>query len=177
MSGHVNTPQGPQNHLRPQRVKQSLVLFTHGEQLEGQTIEEFVKKSEELKEYVDKCGGRCHVIDSKYWKNSWWGYKSNRFQVKNLLDTIDKMRKENGCYTNELLQILGEEIEKEFHLTDPNFSQEERREKAKKNVLQKLLIKFAGVATGTLVGAIMGIAVPVASLVAIVKGVKKNLNK
>uniref|UniRef100_A0A8C1ZJL7 AIG1-type G domain-containing protein n=1 Tax=Cyprinus carpio TaxID=7962 RepID=A0A8C1ZJL7_CYPCA len=139
-------------YLKGINFKQTLLLFTHGEQLEGQTIEEFVKKSPRLQEYVEKCEGRCHVIDSKYWKNSLWGYKSNRFQVKNLLDAIDKMRKENNCYTNELLLILDEEIKNEIELTDPNL--------------------FAGVATGTLVGALMGIATPVAALVSMVKGVK-----
>uniref|UniRef100_A0A671QT07 AIG1-type G domain-containing protein n=1 Tax=Sinocyclocheilus anshuiensis TaxID=1608454 RepID=A0A671QT07_9TELE len=90
----------------------SVVLLTHGEQLEGQTIEEFVKMSPKLQELVDKCGGHCHVIDSKYWKKRQMGYRSNRVQVKNLLETIEQKLKDNqnSCYTNELLQIVEEEM-------------------------------------------------------------------
>ncbi len=44
------------------------VLFTHGENLEGQTIEEFVKESSKLQQLVEKCLGSCHVIDNKHWR-------------------------------------------------------------------------------------------------------------
>ncbi|XP_058648498.1 GTPase IMAP family member 7-like isoform X2 [Onychostoma macrolepis] len=153
--------------------KHAVVLFTHGEQLEGQTIEEFVKKSEKLQKLVDKCGGRCHVIDNKYWKNRRWGYKSNRSQVRNLLKTIDKMVKENGCYTNEMLQISDEEIKYEIkNITEDNLSPEEKRDKAKKIVQKKLLIKLAGVTSGALIGAFLGVGVALASVVALLKGVK-----
>ncbi|RXN13582.1 GTPase IMAP family member 7-like protein [Labeo rohita] len=152
-----------------------VVLFTNGEQLNGQTIEEFVKKSPKLQELVDKCGGHCHVIDNKYWNSRWWGYRSNRVQVKNLLRTIDQMVKEKGCYTSELLEMVEEEVQKEFeNIKEDNLSPEEKQEKAKQTVCKKLLIRFAGVTAGTLTGAILGIAVPVASLVALVKGVKKT---
>ncbi|XP_067243025.1 GTPase IMAP family member 7-like [Chanodichthys erythropterus] len=48
-------------------LKHTVILFTHGEQLEGKTIEAFMEDCPQLQELVDKCGGRCHVIDSKYW--------------------------------------------------------------------------------------------------------------
>ncbi|RXN13075.1 GTPase IMAP family member 7-like protein [Labeo rohita] len=66
------------------------ILFTHGEDLEGQTIKEFVKESPKLQQLVEKCGGRAHVIDNKHWRKYWWGYRSNRVQVKKLLKTIEK---------------------------------------------------------------------------------------
>ncbi len=150
----------------------SVVLFTHGEQLEGQTIEEFVKMSPKLQELVDKCGGRCHVIDSKYWKKRQIGYRSNRVQVKNLLETIEQKLKDNqnGCYTNELLQIVEEEIHEEMkNINEVNMSPEEKREAAKKIVHKKLLVKLAGVTTGTLTGAFLGIGVAVASVVTLLK--------
>lgn len=150
----------------------SVVLFTHGEQLEGQTIEEFVKMSPKLQELVDKCGGRCHVIDSKYWKKRQMGYRSNRVQVKNLLETIEQKLKDNqnGCYTNELLQIVEEEIQEEMkNINEVNMSPEEKREEAKKIVHKKLLVKLAGVTTGTLTGAFLGIGVAVASVVTLLK--------
>ncbi|XP_016366757.1 GTPase IMAP family member 7-like [Sinocyclocheilus rhinocerous] len=150
----------------------SVVLFTHGEQLEGQTIEEFVKMSPKLQELIDKCGGRCHVIDSKYWKNRKMGYRSNRVQVKNLLETIEQKLKDNqnGCYTNELLQIVEEEIQEEMkNINEDSLSPEEKREAAKKVVHKKLLIRLAGVTTGTLTGAFLGIGVAVASVVTLLK--------
>ncbi|XP_016121582.1 GTPase IMAP family member 7-like, partial [Sinocyclocheilus grahami] len=150
----------------------SVVLFTHGEQLEGQTIKEFVKMSPKLQELVDKCGGRCHVIDSKYWKKRQMGYRSNRVQVKNLLETIEQKLKDNqnGCYTNELLQIVEEEIQEEMkNINEDSLSPEEKREAAKKVVHRKLLIRLAGVTTGTLTGAFLGIGVAVASVVTLLK--------
>ncbi|XP_026122274.1 GTPase IMAP family member 7-like isoform X1 [Carassius auratus] len=150
----------------------SVVLFTHGEQLEGQTIEEFVKISPKLQELVDKCGGRCHVIDSKYWRTRQMGYRSNRVQVKNLLETIEQKLKDNQntCYTNELLQIVEEEIQDEMkNINQVNMSPEETREEAKKIVHKKLLVKLAGVTTGTLTGAFLGIGVAVASVVSLLK--------
>ncbi|XDV19436.1 hypothetical protein PO909_024906 [Leuciscus waleckii] len=54
---------------REDTFKHAVVLFTHGEDLEDQSIEEFVKKSPKLQELVDKCGGRCHVIDNKHWND------------------------------------------------------------------------------------------------------------
>ncbi|XP_026122273.1 GTPase IMAP family member 7-like [Carassius auratus] len=150
----------------------SVVLFTHGEQLEGQTIEEFVKMSPKLQELVDKCGGRCHVIDSKYWRTHQTGYRSNRVQVKNLLETIEQKLKDNqnACYTNELLQIVEEEIQDEMkNINQVNMSPEESREEAKKIVQKKLLVKLAGVTTGILTGAFLGIGVAVASVVSLLK--------
>ncbi|XP_058637679.1 uncharacterized protein LOC131543888 [Onychostoma macrolepis] len=156
-------------------LKHSVILFTHGEQLEGQTIEEFVRKSPKLQEIIDKCGGRCHVIDNKYWKRRWWGYRSNRVQVRNLMRTIDKMVEEKGCYTNELFQMVEEEIQQEIeNIKEIDLSPEEKREKAKHIVLKKLLIRFAGVTAGALTGAFLGMGVPVASLVALLKGIKNE---
>ncbi|XP_056316878.1 GTPase IMAP family member 7-like [Danio aesculapii] len=152
----------------------SVVLFTHGEQLEGQTIEEFVKMSPKLQELVNKCGGRCHVIDSKYWKKRQMGYRSNRVQVRKLLETIEEKLKDNknSCYTNELLQMVEEEIQEEVKsMNEVSLSPEEKREIAKKIVHKKLLIRLAGVATGTLTGAFLGIGVAVASVVTLLKAV------
>uniref|UniRef100_A0A671LY95 GTPase IMAP family member 7-like n=1 Tax=Sinocyclocheilus anshuiensis TaxID=1608454 RepID=A0A671LY95_9TELE len=153
--------------------KHAVVLFTYGEELDGQTIEEFVQKSTKLQELVDKCGGHCHVIDNKHWNDCHLGYRSNKVQVKNLLDTIDKMVEENGCYTNDLMLNVEEEIQDTMNsMLIVNLSTEEKREVAKKIVLKKYLIRFAGAATGTLIGAFLGIGVAVASVVALLKAAK-----
>ncbi|TNN31597.1 GTPase IMAP family member 7 [Liparis tanakae] len=86
------------------------VLFTHGDQLpEEQTIENFVRDHKLVMELVEKCGGRCHVIDNKYWKNNpEEEYRNNQVQVEKLLKTIDEMveANEGRCYTNEMLQAV-----------------------------------------------------------------------
>uniref|UniRef100_A0A8C2XG48 AIG1-type G domain-containing protein n=1 Tax=Cyclopterus lumpus TaxID=8103 RepID=A0A8C2XG48_CYCLU len=87
-------------------LKYAVIVFTHGEQLpEGQTIEEFCRENKDLRDLVKKCGGRCHVVDNKYWKNNQQEeYRSNQVQVEELLKTTDKLLMENngGHYTNEM---------------------------------------------------------------------------
>ncbi|XDV19280.1 hypothetical protein PO909_024779 [Leuciscus waleckii] len=70
------------NTLEEVVFEHTVILFTFGEQLEGQTIEEFLKANPQLQELVDKCGGRCPIIDNKYWNKRKRGNKSNRVQVK-----------------------------------------------------------------------------------------------
>ncbi|KAI2646166.1 GTPase IMAP family member 5 [Labeo rohita] len=109
-------------YFREGTFKHAVVLFTHGEDLEGQTIEEF---------------------------------------------TIDKMVKENGCYTNELFQEVNKLIyDKMINL------HEMKQERAKKIVYEKLLIRLAVVSTRTLIGAFLGIGVAVASVVTFLKAAK-----
>ncbi|KAK2862951.1 hypothetical protein Q5P01_002484 [Channa striata] len=86
--------------------KFATVVFTHGEQLpEGMKIEEFVQQNQCLTDLVKKCSGRCHIVDNKYWKNNRQdGYRSNKFQVAELLNTIDKTVMENNgaCYSKKM---------------------------------------------------------------------------
>ncbi len=148
--------------------KHAVVLFTHGEELEGQTIEEFVQRSPNLQELVRKCGGRCHVIDSKYWRKCLHcscscGYKSNDFQVKNLLDTINKMVERNGRYTNDLLQMVNERvIQAMMNTNEDTVSPSQQRERAERVVHDSLLLKLAGASIGALTGALLGVVGSVA---------------
>ncbi|XP_075307682.1 GTPase IMAP family member 8-like isoform X1 [Odontesthes bonariensis] len=95
--------------------KYAVVVFTHGDQLpEGMTIKEFVRGNEDLRDLLKKCGGRCHVVDNKYWKNNQQHeYRNNQIQVGNLLSTITEMVKTNsgGFYTNEMLQAVNRRIQ------------------------------------------------------------------
>ncbi|KAI4808400.1 hypothetical protein KUCAC02_000462 [Chaenocephalus aceratus] len=61
--------------------KYATVLFTHGDQLdEGQTIKDLVHQNQLAGDLVDKCGGRCHIIDNKYWNNNQQEeYRRNQF--------------------------------------------------------------------------------------------------
>nr|XP_040025480.1 GTPase IMAP family member 7-like isoform X2 [Gasterosteus aculeatus aculeatus] len=121
--------------------KYATVLFTHGDQLEEeQTIEEYFHNNQRLSDLVKKCGGRCHVIDNKYWKdNQPDDYRSNQFQVKQLMKTIDHMIEANkgSCYTNKVLQAvekLRQEEEKQIRQSPGNKTEEEIRKEAKKRV-------------------------------------------
>ncbi|XP_054457972.1 uncharacterized protein LOC129093874 [Anoplopoma fimbria] len=144
-------------------LKFATVLFTHGDQLEeGQTIEDFVRGNEPLSDLVKKCGGRCHVVDNKYWKNNQQDeYRNNQFQVKELLKTMEKITEANGgrCYTNEMLQAVEEKIKQEVELirkSPGNMSEIEIREKAKDRVYERLL-KLAGITTTILLGGLFGL--------------------
>uniref|UniRef100_A0A672MYL0 Zgc:195075 n=1 Tax=Sinocyclocheilus grahami TaxID=75366 RepID=A0A672MYL0_SINGR len=155
------------NTLNENALKHAVILFTFGDQLEGKTVKEFVKASSQLQELVDKCGGRCHVIDNKYWKTRIWGNKSNKVHVKNLLETIDKM----------LLQKLEEHIQEvEKNISVDNLSPEEIREKAKemqrKLFMKKILKQLVGAATGAVIGALLGACVALAFIYALSKPLK-----
>ncbi|KAL0970101.1 hypothetical protein UPYG_G00237150 [Umbra pygmaea] len=118
--------------------KYATVLFTHGYDLNGLTIEEFVQQNDELKMLVQKCGGRCHVIDNKHWNDTEQSRnKNNQYQVTELLNTIEKMVRDNGgeCYTNKMLQAAEKDIQDEIERlrmeNKGQMSEEEMRKQAK----------------------------------------------
>ncbi|XP_047459327.1 GTPase IMAP family member 7-like [Mugil cephalus] len=97
-------------YFSEEALQHAVVVFTHGDQLEeGKTIEDFTSRSKSLRDVVKKCGGRCHVVDNKYWNNNNHGdYKNNQFQVEQLLNTIERM-KWQGYYSNEILDRVERE--------------------------------------------------------------------
>ncbi|XP_033988016.1 GTPase IMAP family member 9-like [Trematomus bernacchii] len=86
--------------------KYSMVLFTHGDLIGDQPIEEFLKESEELQELVDRCNGQYHVFNNAL---------KDRSQVRELLDKIRKITEKNGGshYTNDMFQKAEKAIEEE----------------------------------------------------------------
>ncbi|XP_035986038.1 GTPase IMAP family member 9-like [Fundulus heteroclitus] len=94
--------------------KYSVVVFTHGNQLADEMkIEEFIGRNRPLKDLVARCGERCHVVDNKYWNNNQpEETRSNRFQVAQLINTIEKMVTKNngGCYTTSMLKHQQKEV-------------------------------------------------------------------
>lgn len=149
--------------------KHGVILFTHGEKLKDKTIKEFVSESPKLQKLVDECEGRCHVIDNEYWNNSKSLYRNNEVQVKNLLDTIDKMV-EN--YVNDLILQTETDIQDEMKKLEPSLTPSEKRDIAKKIVHNKYLIKLAGVATGALMGGFLGIGVAIKSIIILLRANK-----
>uniref|UniRef100_A0A3Q4GSJ6 AIG1-type G domain-containing protein n=1 Tax=Neolamprologus brichardi TaxID=32507 RepID=A0A3Q4GSJ6_NEOBR len=86
--------------------KYSMVLFTHGDQLEGTTIEEFLEESSDLQELVTRCNGQYHVFNNEL---------KERSQVTELIQKIREIVQKNGGshYTNEMFQEAERAIEEE----------------------------------------------------------------
>ncbi|KAK3505915.1 hypothetical protein QTP70_003662 [Hemibagrus guttatus] len=84
----------------------TMALFTHGDQLKGKSIHQFVRNNTKLLNFIRKCNGGYHVFDNEV---------QNPEQVIQLLDQIDKMVTVNGGehYTTEMLQEAERVIEAE----------------------------------------------------------------
>ncbi|XP_058874936.1 plectin-like [Acipenser ruthenus] len=109
-------------------VRNTMILFTYGDDLRGRTIEQHIEEAgEELQQLVEKCWNRYHVL------NNW--NRSNRTQVTQLLDKIDNMVKGNGgCYLpNKIYQKVEERIRlKEQELNEKHKEELSRREEEMK---------------------------------------------
>ncbi|KAK6317346.1 hypothetical protein J4Q44_G00127460 [Coregonus suidteri] len=75
------------------------VLFTHRDQLEEKSVEDFLKGSKKLRKIINSCGSRYHVFNNRE--------KINRSQVTELLEKIEEMVEWNGGehYTNEIEDV------------------------------------------------------------------------
>ncbi|MBN3314933.1 GIMA7 GTPase, partial [Atractosteus spatula] len=134
-----------QKQFGEEALKFTTVVFTHGEQLKHKNIEQFVQENEQLKGFVQKCGGGCHVFNNEN--------RRDENQVTELVRKIeDRVRKNRGGhYTNEMLQGTEAAIEEE-EKRDPSST----RKLAIQRVRKKLLNILAGTATGALLGALLG---------------------
>ncbi|XP_073703351.1 uncharacterized protein [Garra rufa] len=84
----------------------TMVLFTRGDDLGKQRVEEFIEDDGSLQNLIQQCGKRYHVFNNKEAKET---------QVSELLDKIDSMVKVNGgsFYTNEMFQQVEKNIREE----------------------------------------------------------------
>lgn len=91
-------------------LKYTIVLFTHAEQLENESLQGYVGKSKHLKTLTDKCGGRYHAFNNKN--------LADQSQVEDLLKMIDKMIEENGGghYSNETFKEAQRKIKNKQRL-------------------------------------------------------------
>ncbi|XP_075995973.1 GTPase IMAP family member 8-like [Genypterus blacodes] len=87
-------------------AKYTMVLLTHGDQLENITIQDFVSQSTELNAIIQSCQGRFHVFNNEV---------KDLEQTRKLLEKIDLMTQANGGgnYTNEMFQRAETAIENE----------------------------------------------------------------
>uniref|UniRef100_A0A3B4GL32 Si:ch211-113e8.5 n=1 Tax=Pundamilia nyererei TaxID=303518 RepID=A0A3B4GL32_9CICH len=115
-------------------AKYTMVLFTHGDQLKKQTIENFISESPDLIAIIRKCGNRYHVFNNEI---------KDPKQISQLLDKIDKMTVVNGggYYTNAMFMKAEAAIEKEKERLLKEMEAQKQRE------LDKLRAKYGGRAT------------------------------
>ncbi|XP_051250158.1 GTPase IMAP family member 4-like isoform X6 [Dicentrarchus labrax] len=112
--------------------KYSMVLFTHGDLLEGKPIEEFLAKSKDLQELVAKCNGQYHVFNNNL---------EDRSQVRELLNKIRDITEKNGGshYTTEMFQKAEKAIEEEKQriLKEKEEQMHKEREELEKKIKEK----------------------------------------
>ncbi|CAL8235076.1 unnamed protein product [Boreogadus saida] len=87
-----------------------IILFTHGDMLEGKTVEQFVSESTDLQRVLNNCGGRYFSLIN--------GPGSDPKQVLKLIHKVKAMWKLNGgrYYTNSMYkEAQRKEAEKEAY--------------------------------------------------------------
>lgn len=118
-------------------AKYSLVLFTHGDRLKTQTVEQFVDKSGDLTGLVEACHWRYHVFNNQV--------KDDK-QVDELLQKLHGMTLENGGghYTKEMFRKATKASKKlrQSVIKEMKATEEHRRKILKAEVKRE--IKLAG---------------------------------
>ncbi|KAL1252231.1 hypothetical protein QQF64_020027 [Cirrhinus molitorella] len=111
-------------------LKYSIILFTHGDQLEEESVEKLIEESSKLRDLVQQCGGRYHIFNNKN--------MNNRQQVNDLLQKIDSMIEQNGGghYSNQMYEdaqrFRQEEEEQRRREEEQRQREEEQRQREEK---------------------------------------------
>ncbi|XP_062874258.1 golgin subfamily A member 6-like protein 22 [Trichomycterus rosablanca] len=95
------------NIFGTEAAKFTIVLFTHGDDLEDQTLEEYIKTSDHkgIDKLIRDCGGRVHMFNNKE--------KNDRTQVCDLIRMIEGMIKSdrNNYFTNKMFEMAKNSIQ------------------------------------------------------------------
>ncbi|XP_068074091.2 uncharacterized protein [Danio rerio] len=94
----------------PEAAQFSIVLFTRGDDLKGQPIEDYVKKGRnaELKKLISDCGNRFLAFNNRE--------KQDKTQVMKLLKMIEEVKSNNqgGYFTNSMFEEAEMSIKKKM---------------------------------------------------------------
>ncbi|XP_071220949.1 GTPase IMAP family member 4-like [Salvelinus alpinus] len=103
--------------------KYTIIVFTHGDELNNRTIEELVENNVKLSELIEERGWRCHVLNNKD--------RANRNQVTELQEKILIMMyvNEGRCYTHDMLQEAQRKAREETELMKEESLREEERKR------------------------------------------------
>ncbi|XP_045072297.1 GTPase IMAP family member 4-like [Coregonus clupeaformis] len=103
--------------------KYTIIVFTHGDDLNNRTIEELVEKNVKLSKLIEQRGWRYHVLNNKD--------RANRNQVTGLLEKILIMMNvnESSCYTPDMLQEAERKNREEIELMEEESRREEERKR------------------------------------------------
>ncbi|XP_069030916.1 GTPase IMAP family member 4-like [Embiotoca jacksoni] len=109
----------------------TMALFTGGDDLEeeGVTIEEFIGKQKNLRDFVGQCRGGYHAFNNR---------NKDPSQVRELLMKINSMVQRNGgrYFTNEMFEEAKKAIREEMERLqkgNPDLDDEEARRRAEEN--------------------------------------------
>lgn len=96
-------------------LKYAVVLFTHGDKLSSQNIEQNIQENKDLKTLVEMCGGRYCIFNNKS--------RNNERQVRELFTKVDEMVQVNGgtAYVGEIVG-KARAIMRELKDNDTNYS-------------------------------------------------------
>ncbi|XP_061600129.1 GTPase IMAP family member 9-like [Cololabis saira] len=102
-------------------ARYTMVVFTHGDQLEDQTIEGFMSKNPDLEAFIQSCSNRYHVFNNKV---------KELTQTSQLLDKIDMMTTANGgsCYSNDMFARAEAAIKEEKERLLKEMEEEKQKE-------------------------------------------------
>ncbi|XP_060782429.1 GTPase IMAP family member 7-like isoform X1 [Neoarius graeffei] len=109
----------------------TMALFSHGDQLKGKNIHQFIRNNTKLLNFIRKCKGGYHVFNNE---------DQNPEQVIQLLDQIDKMVTVNGGehYTTGMLQ----EAERAIEAEKQRILKENEAQRQKE--IEELRVKYEG---------------------------------
>ncbi|KAM3864594.1 GTPase IMAP family member 8-like [Diretmus argenteus] len=85
----------------------TIVLFTHADLLEDDSLNGFIRKSKNLQRVINTCGGRYHSLINDH--------RTSQTQVNELIEKIERMVDTNGGghYTNEMYKKAQKKQEEE----------------------------------------------------------------
>ncbi|XP_059375492.1 uncharacterized protein LOC132111874 [Carassius carassius] len=98
-----NTMEWIQKNFGEEAGRYTIILFTHADHLKEQSLDEYIRESNDLQALVNECDGRFHSLNNND--------TQNRSQVTELLEKIQRMLEINGgeigkCISLSLKQLI-----------------------------------------------------------------------